>query len=277
MRSSSPTTEAPMPTEIALQMLRERRRSLLWWGVGISALVALNVAFYPSIRDSSALAGYAKDLPETLRALFAGGELDLASATGYLNSQVFALMAPMVLLIFAIGGGAGAIAGEEERGELDLLLAQPVDRAALVWQRFLALVLLIAALAVALLMTVAVGSLLVDLQIGFDKLLAASVSVALLSILFAAVALTAGAIRPGKGQAITIASGLAIAAWMLDGLAQAVSALDPWRPLSPYYHALGTNPLRDGAPWGGWALLIAMTAICLVAAAAGLRKRDIQQ
>ena len=277
MSSSSPTTGAPMPTEIALQVLRERRRSLVWWGLGISALVALNVAFYPSIRDSSGLADYAKDLPEAVRALFAGGELDLTSATGYLNSQVFALMAPMVLVIFAIGAGAGAIAGEEERGELDLLLAQPVDRGALVLERFFALVLLIVALAVALLATVAIGAELVDLEIGLDKVLAATVGVALLSILFATVALAVGAIHRGRGLAIAIASALAIGGWILDGLAQGIDALDPWRPLSPYYHALGTNPLRDGPAWADWALLVAMTGACLAAAVVGLRRRDIQQ
>ena len=85
-----------MPTEVALQTLRERRRSLTWWLLGVVALVGLNVAFYPSVRDSTGLSDYSKDLPEAMRALFAGGELDLVSATGYLNSQIFALMAPLV-------------------------------------------------------------------------------------------------------------------------------------------------------------------------------------
>ena len=66
-----------MSTDVVVETLRERRRSLLWWSLGLAALVALNVAFYPSIRDDEALSDYAKDLPESVRALFAGGELDL--------------------------------------------------------------------------------------------------------------------------------------------------------------------------------------------------------
>ena len=93
-----------------------------------------------------------------MRALFAGGELDIASPAGYLNSQVYALMAPLVLLIFAIGAGAGAVAGEEERGTLDLLLAHPLRRRDYVVQRFLALAALVSALTVVLLATVALGS-----------------------------------------------------------------------------------------------------------------------
>jgi ABC-2 type transport system permease protein len=263
-----------MRTEVFVETLRERRRSLLWWALGLVALVGLNVAFYPSVRDDPALSDYAKDLPESVRALFAGGELDIASPTGYLNSQVYALMAPLLLLIFSIGAGAGAVAGEEERGTLDLLLAHPVRRRDYVVQRFLALAALVAALTMVLLATVTLGSWLVDLEIGFGRLLAASVSVGLLASLFGAIALAAGAIGPGRARAIAVAAGLAVGAWIFDGLAQAVDALEPWRPFAPYYHALGQNPLREGAPLAGWAILAAATAAFVVGAAAGLERRD---
>ena len=189
-----------MRTEILVQTLRERRRSLLWWTLGLAALVLLNVAFYPSVRDDEALSDYAKDLPESVRALFAGGELDLTSPAGYLNSQIFALTAPLVLLIFAIGAGAGVVAGEEERGALDLVLAHPVRRRDYVAQRFLGLATLILALTAVLLATVWLGSLLVDLEIGFDRVLAASVSVGLLALLYCGVALAVGSLAPGRSR-----------------------------------------------------------------------------
>jgi ABC-2 type transport system permease protein len=267
----------PMPTEILLQALRERRRSLLWWSLGLASLIALNVAFYPSVRDDEALSDYAKDLPEAVRALFAGGELDIVSPVGYLNSQVFALMAPLVLLIFTIGAGAGAVAGEEERGTLDLLLANPVRRRDFVVQRFLALGALVGALTLVVLVTVALGSWLVDLEIGFGKLFAASASTGLLALLFGALALAVGAVRPGRARAVAIAGAVAVAAWIFDGLAQSVDVLEPWRPLSPYYQALGRNPLREGVPWVGWAVLAVLTMALVVGAAAGLERRDTRQ
>jgi ABC-2 type transport system permease protein len=266
-----------MPLEVFAEALRERRRALLWWTLGLAALVALNVAFYPSVRDDPALSDYARDLPESVRSLFAGGELDVASPAGYLNSQIFALTAPLLLLIFAIGAGSAAVAGEEERGTLDLVLAHPVRRRDYVVQRFLVLVVLVAALTIVLLASVALGSLLVDLEVGFGKLAAASFSVGLLALLFAAAALATGAFRPGRARAIAVAAGLAIAAWIFDGLARSVDALDGWRPLSPYYHTLGQNPLREGASWAGWALLVAATTFIAALAAVGLERRDTRQ
>jgi ABC-2 type transport system permease protein len=266
-----------MAPELLADTLRDRRRSLLWWTFGLVALVALNVAFYPSIRDDASLSEFGKDLPDGLRALFAGGELDIASPAGYLNSQIYALMAPLLLLVFSIGAGSSAVAGEEERGTLDLLLAQPLRRRDYVLQRALALMVLVALLSMALLATVAVGSALVDLEIGFDKLLAAGGSVALLAAFFGCLALAAGALGPGRGRATTVAAALATAAWVFDGLGQTVDALDAWRPLSPYYQALGDNPLREGVPWGGWALLAFGSVLLVAIAAAGLERRDVRQ
>jgi ABC-2 type transport system permease protein len=143
--------------------------------------------------------------------------------------------------------------------------------------RFLALAALVAALTVVLLGTVAAGSWLVDLEIGFGRLVAASTGVALLALLFTAVALAAGAARPGRAQATAVAAALAVAAWIFDGLAQAIDALEPWRALLPYYHTLGQNPLREGPTWTGWALVAAATVLLVAGAAVALERRDLRQ
>jgi hypothetical protein len=53
--------------------------------------------------------------------------------------------------------------------------------------------------------------------------------------------------------------------------------LEPWRPLSPYYQALGQNPLRDGPPWDGWGLLVLATVALIFIGSIGLERRDIRQ
>jgi ABC-2 type transport system permease protein len=266
-----------MATEVLFDTLRDRRRSLMWWTLGLVAVVALNIAFYPSIRDDTSLSDFGKDLPEGLRALFAGGELDISSPVGYLNSQIYALMAPLLMLVFAIGAGSGAVAGEEERGTVELLLAHPLRRREFVLQRCWALLVLVSALSVVLLATVAVGSAIVDLEIGFDRLVAATGSVALLAGFFGCMALAVGAIRPGRARATSVAAALAAAAWIFDGFGQTVDALDGWRPLSPYYQALGRNPLRDGVPWDGWVILLLGSAALIAVAVVGLERRDVRQ
>lgn len=266
-----------MHADVLLQTLADRRRSLLWWSLGVAALVALTVAFYPSVRDDTAINDYVKNLPDSVRGLFVGGELDISSPAGYLNSQIYAVIAPIVFLIFAVGAGSDAVAGEEERGTLDFLLAQPLLRRDFLVQRFLAVVILVVALAVVLLAAVELSSLAVDLEISIGKLVAASVSVGLLALLFGTVALAAGSVRPGRSWAIAAAAGLAVASWLLDGLGQAVDFLEPWRKLSPFYQAVGRNPLREGALWGAWGILFAVTLVLVAVAVLGLNRRDLRQ
>ena len=143
-----------MNAEIVFEGFREHRRSLLWWSFGLVVFTVITLVFYPSIRDSSGLSDYSKDLPEAMRAMFVGGELDLTSPSGFLNSQIFAVMAPTLLAIFAVSTGASAIAGDEERGLLDQRLAQPVSRSSMVVQQFFWLLAGVAILTAVLLATV---------------------------------------------------------------------------------------------------------------------------
>ncbi len=123
-----------------LKTLRDARRAIAWWSLGLVAMTALMVAVYPSVRDNPELNKMVDDYPDAFKAFFGLGEnVDYTSAVGYLNSELFSFMVPLLLLIAAIGAGARATAGEEERGTLDLLLANPISRRRLVLDKLAAL------------------------------------------------------------------------------------------------------------------------------------------
>jgi ABC-2 type transport system permease protein len=256
-------------------MLRSRRRSTSWWAIGVAATVGITLAAYPSVRDSTAASDYTKELPEAMRAMFAGGELDIGSGPGYLDSQLFAFTAPLLLLIFAIALGSWVVAGDEEKGTLDLLLAHPVSRSQLVLERFTALAILTAGLCGVLLGSIVAGDALVDLDVGFGNLLAATLGLWVLATLFGAFAIAVGCTWPGRSRAVAITATVAVAAWLLDALGQTVGALDAWRPLSPYYQTIGTDPLRDGASGLGLLTLAGLMATAIAGGIAELRSRDV--
>ena len=88
-------------------------------------MVALQISVYPTVRDDSGFADLTKNYPEVLKELFGfgGAEFDYTSSAGYLGHR--ALLADGAAAAHHRGGrtGARAIAGEEERGTLDLLLS----------------------------------------------------------------------------------------------------------------------------------------------------------
>ncbi len=142
---------------VARRLLADHGRAFLWWSLGMVILVGSTVGLWPSIRGQEQFEELMRDLPETLRALFGGGEgISFVSPPGYLQSRLFSLLLPALLLVFGIGVGARSVGGAEEKGTLELVLAHPVSRRRLVAERYAAMVGLLVALTVVALLSLAI-------------------------------------------------------------------------------------------------------------------------
>jgi ABC-2 type transport system permease protein len=73
-------------------------------------------------------AGSYQETPETLLSAFGMDRgMDITMGSGYLSAYLFGMMVPLLLILLAISYGARLIAGEEDRGTLDLLASLPVS------------------------------------------------------------------------------------------------------------------------------------------------------
>jgi ABC-2 type transport system permease protein len=259
-----------------LKTLRDTRRALLWWSLGLIGLATLMIAVYPTVRDNPDLNKMVKDYPEALKAFIAfGGELDYVSGAGYLGSELFAFMVPLLLLIAAIGAGARAIAGEEERGTLDLLLANPISRRGLVVDKLAALASEVALLALVLWLSLLVGVEAVGMNVSAVHLASATGSAALLAFAFGAIALLLGAASGHCALAIGVTAAGAVAAYLVNSLAALVDFLEPARKASPFYHYAASDPLRHGLALGHVSFLAALALIAAALAALAFDRRDL--
>jgi ABC-2 type transport system permease protein len=260
-----------------LKTLRDARRALAWWSIGLVGLTALMVAVYPAVRDDPELDRLVERYPEALKAFVAfGGDVDYASAAGYLGSELFSFMVPLLLAIAAIGAGARAIAGEEEQGTLDLLLANPISRRRLVTEKLGAVAAEVALLALALWLALVAGTRAVDMDVSAWNLAAAAGSAGLLALGFGAIALLLGAATGRRGLATGVTAAGAVAAYVVSSLAAIVDFLEPVRVASPYYHYAASDPLRSGLALThvGFLVLVAAGAALLAPAAFG--RRDLR-
>lgn len=255
--------------------LWDRRRSIVWWLLGIAALVLLTVAFYPTIRDQQEDYERLFEGMEDLSALFGVEDIaELTEPAGYVTSQIYANVFPIILLVFGIGFGTSAIAGEEDRGTMDLLLAQPISRRSVVAQSLGSLAVLIAVLCGAVLVLLLLTNAPAGLDLSLTGLIAASVGSWLLGMLFGTLALAVGAATGRRGLTIGASAGAGVAAFFLFGLAPLSGATEFLQAYSPFYWFLGGTPLADGFD-PMFAGLVVAVALLAVVALWSFDRRDI--
>jgi len=254
--------------------LRDQRRSLAWWTLGFVGTVLLYAAFWPNIRDNAAeLTKYVEKMPEFLRNMI--GSVDYATPEGYIQSEVFSFLGPILLLVYAVGAGSRAIAGEEEAGSLDLLLSAPVRRRRVLLDKFWAMLAATFWLTFAMWLAVLAVGPAFDLRPGLGGFTAASLNLFLLALAFGTGALAVGATTGSKGLAVGVPSGVALLTFILNSLAPSVDWLEPYRVLSPFYYYSGGNPILNGLdPWHA-VVLGAITFVALGAALWTFERRDL--
>lgn len=251
--------------------VRERRRGVLGYGVGLGLMVLWVMAIYPSVEAE--LVDYVDAMPEAMKSLF--GMDDIASLPGFVHAEVFSLMGPIVFLALAITSGAATVAGEERERILPVVLATGIGRGDLVLSKWVSLVLQLAALGVLTWLSLLVGLVAAGGGISIGALTAATFQLTLLGLLFGTLALAAGAATGNRALAAGVAVGAALATYLMDALANLVGWLEPFEVLSPFHWYAPGNPLLVGWSPGWSALLVVVTVAVVAVAVVAFDRRDV--
>jgi ABC-2 type transport system permease protein len=246
--------------------MRDARTQVLIYGLGIAAYIALNVFIYPSFDQSF-------EGSEDLEAFV--GSLDYTNPRNYLNAQI-GYFAPLILSIFAITFGTGALAGEEGRGTLETLLAQPWSRRRLFLQKALGIGVAAAVVCLLSCLGYLVSAPLVDLRDVDIPLLIIS-PLAWVPFLWACMALSllAGVLAPARGQAVGIVAGVVVLSYLVTAIADISDSLSWLRYLSIYYYSDTQVLLSDGITLWHQAVLFGVTGVAITLALRVFERREL--
>ncbi len=264
-----------MFASVFTKTLYDRRYSILGWGFGMLVLAWMVVWFYPSLGKSVDFTKGLEQLPPALQKI-AGGAKDLNTPAGFLNAQVFQKTMPMMMAVLGIVLGCGGLASEEDRGTLQTLLSSPVSRSKVLWQKWLALCLVIAIVTVFLALGLVIGlwQIHISLPLGYTALALANVW--LFGVFFMTLALSLGAMTGRLSITVGVSSLVGVAGYFLSSFALAIEKLKPYEKLSPYYYYGSKNILEGQTEPKLVAIMVLAIAVLMLTGSILFNRRDLR-
>ncbi len=255
---------------LSRQTLVEQRRNIVVWGVAMGLLGMMYVMLYPAFKDT--LNQYLKDFPEQYLKAF-GISAGISDAAGFLNMEMFNLLAPLALPFFAILVGARAVAGSEERKTLDMLLSNPVPRWQLVVGRYLSMALGLAAILVLLALLTWVAAPIRGVHLPFSAVVQGAANLWPFCLFFGAVALLFSTFLRRGAAASGAAAAVLIAMYVANAVASISESVSQVRYVS-LFNYYGTAIVL-GIDWVHFLVILGLSLVLTALAAVAFQRRDI--
>lgn len=270
-----PVERVPAVGALFVYESQRRLRGSLALGVGMSLLGLLMVGFFPSVQESGAdLEAYVESLPPAFREAF--GIEAFTTLGGFLAAELYAFGWVILLGLYVAYRAGGSIAGDVERGRMDLLLSTPISRRRVVVESFASLLVPVVVVNAVAFLAVYAGTLLVDEPIPvFDLLAVHLLSVPYLLACGSFGLLLSVSLRR-QGLAERVALGLVFALFLVETVASS-AGYDAVAALSPTAYYDPTAVLVHGEyALGDAVILLVTTALLVLVSAAVFARVDVR-
>lgn len=263
-----------MNLQLFIQTWRGHWKSFISWAAVLVVMNSIELSVYPTMSKSGdSMKSFLDSFPEGFKKMFRME--DYFTGPGFLNTELFSLIIPMVMIGVGLAWGAGATADDEERGTADLLFALPITRSKILWSRLIAMISALAFLAIINFINLMIGATFVDMSLSAANLAAGSLGCFLIGMLFASFGALFGAISGKRGASLGIGSGIAILLYVFYTLTAIVSKFNFMKPVNPFQWLIDANQLIDGFDLLTNLKFFALSAVAALAASWIINRRDI--
>lgn len=263
----------PSVSSVWMKTFTESRLLMVLVGMGIGYLALLEGPLYNLLDD--VLLEFGNSFPQQLLAII--GVSDISSPEGWIGAEMFSIVAPAAAIVLGVSIGSRALGGEQDRGSMDALLANPISRTRVVTEKTVALLGALMGLGFLTFLGTWAGIALGGLGIPVANIAAVSAHLAALGFVFGGFALLIGA-ATGKGKtANAVAAGIAVATYVLNAFGTANPGGFGWlRDLSPFGYYTGSNPLVNGVDYFDLGVLAGLSVVFIGLGVAAFNRADIR-
>ncbi|GMQ78499.1 MAG: hypothetical protein BMS9Abin02_1015 [Anaerolineae bacterium] len=255
--------------------LRARRWAMVGWGLGLAIFAGYVIILFEDF--SAQLSGF--NIEDIAVYEFLGDFADFSTFAGFVSAEVFIFL-PVLLAVYTIINGTGTLAGEEESGRLEPIIALPLPRWQLVITKFLALaVAILVILAIVALATVIAFYTLPD-SVDTGSVEAADLAIATLAtwpliMFFGTLGLFLGAFFPTRRSAAATATIVLVIGYFGNNLAGLINFLGDINFLFPFKYYSGRDTLLNGINVEDTLIMLAASAILLTLAVLSFQRRNV--
>lgn len=250
--------------------VRGQLRSVFIWGVILGLYGAAMVATFPSLGGVEQREQMMNAYPEGMLEAF--GITSMSTIEGFLHGQFFNL-APLALSFFPMLAFAGAIAGAEERGSMDILLGNPIPRWQLVVGSSLATGISLLAIIAATGALTYGTAILMEVELPLRAVTEAVLNLWPICMFFGGLAMLCSAVFHRRALAIAVPGILMFAMYLLSALGNVSENLEGYRVYSVFHHygSAITDGIDSASFFGVTAFALAFVALAVIA----FSRRDI--
>ena len=247
---------------------------LTWTIIAVVALWLL-AAMYIAVMGTAgdAYVTMLDDFPEALANVY--GTQDGTSA-GMALAGMYSLMAPLVLLAYAIGLGASAAVGEEEAKTLPVLLSSPLRRRSILVAKAVVAAIGVVIITAGMWLGIEVSAALFGLDLSGHDQLSSAIQLVGMVLLFGALSLGISAWRGSSALGVGVAAGVALLSYFLTTMLPVVEELADLARLTPWYLYTGAEALYEGVDPVLLLIAVAIAAALFGMGAYTLDRRDLK-
>jgi ABC-2 type transport system permease protein len=259
---------------IFVREMRANAKALFFWCLGVAATIGICMMKFSGLKDSpQTINDLISKMPKAIRFFAGGGQVDISKASGYFSMAFLYIM--VLAALHAVLLGANILSKEERDKTAEFLLAKPVSRNNVVFQK------LAAALANVLIFTV-VSTVISILSINYyekltNEILVLMTGMLLVQLVFLSIGLVMASAYKDPKKASTVSSSILFVTFFLSLLIDMTENMDWLTFLSPFKYFSTSGILKGDSLSIPYAVLsIGISIVLSILSFVFYKKRDLK-